>query len=43
MTLIPQFFNFRYFDLYGLLPDGGINLIGTLWPAILTSALGMGD
>lgn len=42
MTLIPQYLNFRYFDLYGLLPDGGINLIGTLWPAILTSALGMG-
>lgn len=42
MIMIPQYTNFRYFDLLGLLPGGGVNLIGTYWPAICVSMTAMG-
>ncbi len=42
MIMIPLYLNFRYFDLFGLLPDGGINLLGTRWPFILTSITATG-
>lgn len=42
MIMIPQYINFRYFNPFGLLPGGGINLIGTYWPAICVSMTAMG-
>lgn len=42
MITIPLFLNFRFFDLFGLLPEGGFNLIGTYWPFILISLTGVG-
>ncbi len=42
MILIPLYLNFRFFDLYGLLPGTGFNLVGTYWPFILTSLTGVG-
>lgn len=42
MILTPMYLNFRFFDLFGLLPNGGLNLIGTYWPFILTSITGNG-
>lgn len=43
MIMIPLYLNFRYFDLFGLLPNGGLNLLGSYWPFILmaTTATGM--
>lgn len=41
MIMIPMYLNFRYFDIFGLIP-GGINLLGTYWPFILTSITGTG-
>jgi multiple sugar transport system permease protein len=37
MVFIPQYLNFRFFDVYGLLKNGGVNLVGTVWPLIATS------
>lgn len=42
MVMIPIYLNFRFFDLYGLLPGGGLNLLGSYWPFILTSITGTG-
>jgi multiple sugar transport system permease protein len=42
VTIIPQYLNFRFFNLYGLLPEPGINLIGSFWPFVLMSVTGMG-
>ncbi len=42
LIMIPMYLNFRYFDLFGLLPDGGINLLGSYWPFILMAATGTG-
>lgn len=42
MVMIPLFLNFRFFDLFGLIPDPGINLLGSYWPFILTSCTSMG-
>lgn len=40
MVMVPLFLNFRYFDLFGLLPDPGINLIGSFWPLVLMALTG---
>lgn len=37
VVMIPLYLNFRYFNIYGLLPDPGLNLLNTIWPIILTS------
>ena len=42
MIMIPLFLNFRFFDLFGLIPEPGINLLGSYWPFILTSITTMG-
>ncbi|MFP4660891.1 MAG: carbohydrate ABC transporter permease [Halanaerobiales bacterium] len=42
MILIPLYLNFRFFNLYGLIPGDGFNLVGTYWPFILTSITGTG-
>lgn len=42
MVMIPLFLNFRFFNLFGLIPDPGINLLGSYWPFILTSCTTMG-
>ena len=42
MVLVPYYMNFRFFNLYGLIPGDGLNLIGTYWPFILISLTGVG-
>lgn len=42
MILIPLYLNFRFFDFGGILPDGGLNLLGTYWPFILPAATATG-
>jgi len=39
MVMIPLFMNFRFFSVFG---SAKINLIGTIWPFVLTSLTGMG-
>ncbi len=36
------YLNFRFFDVFGLLPDGGLNLINTSWPLLLLAITGTG-
>ena len=38
----PLYLNFRFFDLFGLLPDRGLNLINTYWPLLLLAVTGTG-
>ena len=40
MVMVPLFLNFRYFDFFGLLPDPGLNLIGSFWPLVLMALTG---
>jgi multiple sugar transport system permease protein len=42
MVMIPLFLNFRFFTLFGLVPEPGINLLGSYWPFVLTSCTTMG-
>jgi multiple sugar transport system permease protein len=42
MIMVPLYLNFRFFNLFGLLGESGINLLGTLWPLVLMSATGTG-
>lgn len=42
MIMIPLYLNFRYFTFFGLLPEPGINLLGSVWPFVLTSLTGTG-
>ncbi|MFW5985297.1 MAG: carbohydrate ABC transporter permease [Halanaerobiaceae bacterium] len=40
--MVPQFLNFRFFNLLGILPEQGINLIGTFWPFVFMAITGVG-
>jgi len=40
MVMVPLFLNFRYFDLFGLIPEPGLNLIGSFWPLVLMALTG---
>ena len=40
MVMVPLFLNFRYFNLFGLLPDPGLNLVGSFWPMALMALTG---
>ncbi len=40
MVMVPLFLNFRYFDLFGLIPESGLNLIGSFWPLVLMALTG---
>lgn len=42
MLMVPLYMNFRYFTLFGTIPEPGINLLGSFWPFIITSATGTG-
>lgn len=42
MIMIPLSINFKNFDLFGILPDGGINLLNSYWPFVLTSMTAVG-
>lgn len=42
MIMIPLYLNFRYFTFFGLIPEPGINLLGSYWPFIFTSLTGTG-
>lgn len=39
---LPLYLNFRFFTLWGLLPDPGINLLGSHWPFILMALTATG-
>lgn len=38
----PQYLNFRFFTAWGLIPEPGLNLLGTFWPFLLTSITATG-
>lgn len=40
--LVPLYLNFRYFNLFGLMPGKGINLLSSHWPFVLISVTGAG-
>ncbi|SEO18357.1 multiple sugar transport system permease protein [Amphibacillus marinus] len=43
--MVPTYINYRNFDLFGLIGlfnEGGLNLIGSYWPFVISSATGMG-
>lgn len=40
MIMVPLFLNFRYFTLFGLIPEPGLNLLGSSWPLALMAATG---
>ncbi|MFP4015566.1 MAG: carbohydrate ABC transporter permease [Halanaerobiales bacterium] len=42
MIMVPLSLNFRYFDLFGLLPGDGVNLLNSYWPFVLTSITAVG-
>ncbi len=42
MLMVPMYLNFRYFNIYGLLPPPGLNLLNSVWPFILISITGVG-
>ena len=42
LILIPLYLNFRFFDFFGILPDGGFNLLGSAWPFILPAITASG-
>jgi multiple sugar transport system permease protein len=41
VVLVPLYLNFRFFNVYGLLGESGVSLIGTFWPTVLTSLTAM--
>ena len=42
LMLAPLYINLRYFDLWGLIPGGGFNLLNTQWPFYLMAVTGTG-
>lgn len=42
VTMIPLYLNFRYFDLFGLIKEPGINMIGSFWPFIFMAVTAVG-
>mgnify|MGYP003748820661 CR=1 FL=1 len=40
--LVPLYLNFRYFNLFGLIPGQGLNLLNSYWPFILIAMTGAG-
>ena len=40
VVMVPLFLNFRYFTVFGLLKEPGLNLIGTSWPLIMMALTG---
>lgn len=42
MIMIPLYLNFRYFTFFGLIPEPGINLLGSYWPFVFTAVTGTG-
>ncbi|HKM17232.1 MAG TPA: carbohydrate ABC transporter permease [Limnochordia bacterium] len=42
MVMVPMYLTFRYFDIYGLLPSPGLNLLNSYWPFVLMSGTAVG-
>ena len=42
MMMVPLYLNWRFFDFFGLLKGGGLNLMGSYWPFLLTALTGTG-
>ncbi|NLM53639.1 MAG: carbohydrate ABC transporter permease [Firmicutes bacterium] len=42
MMMVPLYLNWRFFNIYGLLPGQGLNLLNSPWPFILTAITGTG-
>ena len=41
-VIVSLYLNFRFFNLFGLLPGGGVNLLGSYWPFVLMAVTGAG-
>lgn len=39
---LPLYLNFRFFTIWGLLPDPGIDLLNSIWPFVLMAISGTG-
>ncbi|MFW6308452.1 MAG: carbohydrate ABC transporter permease [bacterium] len=42
IIMTPLYLNFRFFNLFGLLGEKGLNLLGSFWPPILLAITGNG-
>jgi multiple sugar transport system permease protein len=42
MMMVPLYLNWRFFNLFGIIPGKGFNLLGSYWPFMLTSITGTG-
>lgn len=42
MMMVPLYLNWRFFNIYGLIPGQGFNLLNSPWPFILTAITGTG-
>lgn len=42
IIILPLYLNFRYFTIWGLLPEPGLDLLGSYWPFILMAISGTG-
>ncbi|MFW5980972.1 MAG: carbohydrate ABC transporter permease [bacterium] len=42
LLLIPLYLNFRFFDMFGLIPNGGFNLLDSFWPFFLMALTATG-
>ncbi len=42
MMMVPLYLNWRFFNIYGLIPGQGFNLLNSPWPFILTALTGTG-
>jgi len=42
IIILPLYLNFRFFTMFGLIPEPGIDLLGGYWPFILMAVSGTG-
>ncbi|MFW6269225.1 MAG: carbohydrate ABC transporter permease [Bacillota bacterium] len=42
LIMVPLYLNFRFFNLFGLIGDTGLNLLNSFWPFVLTAITGTG-
>lgn len=42
IIIIPLYLNFRYFNLWGVIPEPGLNLLNSYWPFVLMGLLATG-
>ncbi len=42
IIILPLYLNFKYFTIWGLLPDPGLDLLNSVWPFVLMAISGTG-